>query len=61
MSNGYYDLVHRQIMGYGDNSTSADHVQTYDYGDFYKIFNEKKPVDNIVFDFKYRTKKHNLR
>lgn len=60
MSNGYYDLVHRQIMGYGDDSTSSDHVQTYDYGDFYKIFNEKKPVDNIVFDFKYETKKHNL-
>ncbi|WP_316630671.1 hypothetical protein [uncultured Ruminococcus sp.] len=60
MSNGYWDSVHKSIMGYGDNSTSADHVQTYDYGDFYKIFNEKKPVDNIVFDFKYRTKKHNL-
>jgi hypothetical protein len=60
MSNGYYDVVHRQIAGFGDNSASADHVQTYDYGDFYKIFNEKKPVDNIVFDFKYRTKKHNL-
>lgn len=60
MSNGYWDSVHRQIMGYGNNSTSADHVQTYDYGDFYKIFNEKKPVDNIVFDFKYRTNKHNL-
>lgn len=60
MSNGYWDSVHKQIMGYGDNSTSADHVQTYDYGDFYKIFNEKKPVNNIVFDFKYRTAKHNL-
>ena len=60
MSNGYFDIVHRQIMGYGDDSTSADHVQTYDYGDFYKIFNEKAPVDNIVFDFKYETKKHNL-
>ncbi len=60
MSNGYWDSVHKQVMGYGDNSSSADHVQTYDYGDFYKIFNEKKPVDNIVFDFKYRTKKHNL-
>ncbi|MEE3427898.1 MAG: hypothetical protein VZQ55_02820 [Ruminococcus sp.] len=60
MSNGYYDLVHRQIAGFGDNSASADHVQTYDYGDFFKIFNEKKPVDNIVFDFKYRTKKHNF-
>ena len=60
MSNGYYDIVHRQIMGYGSNGASADHVQTYDYGDFYKIFNEKKPVDNIVFDFKYRTKKHNF-
>ena len=60
MSNGYYDIVHRQVMGYGSNGSSADHVQTYDYGDFYKIFNEKKPVDNIVFDFKYRTKKHNF-
>ena len=60
MSNGYWDSVHKMIQGYGDNSTSADHVQTYDYGDFYKIFNEKKPVNNIVFDFKYRTKKHNF-
>lgn len=60
MSNGYYDLVHRQIMGYGDNSSSSDHVQTYDYGDFYKIFNEKENVDNIVFDFKYETTTHNF-
>lgn len=60
MSNGYYDSIHKMIMGYGDDSASADHVQTYDYGDFWKIFNEKKPVDNIVFDFKYRTQKHNL-
>ncbi len=60
MSNGYWDSVHKTIMGYGDNSKSADHVQTYDYGDFYKIFNEKAPVDNIVFDFKYRTTTHNL-
>lgn len=60
MSNGYYDIVHRQVMGYGSNGTSSDHVQTYDYGDFFKIFNEKEPVDNIVFDFKYRTKKHNF-
>ena len=59
MSNGYYDIVHKTVMGYGDNSASADHVQTYDYGDFYKIFNEKDP-DNIVFEFKYKTKKHNL-
>lgn len=60
MSNGYYDSVHRLIMGYGSNGASADHVQTYDYGDFFKIFNEKAPVDNIVFDFKYETKKHNF-
>ncbi|WP_405346827.1 hypothetical protein [Ruminococcus sp.] len=60
LSNGYYDSVHKTVMGYGNNSASSDHVQTYDYGDFYKIFNEKQPVDNIVFDFKYRTKKHNL-
>ena len=59
MSNGYYDNVHRTIMGYGDDSTSTDHVQTYDYGDFYKIQQEHDP-DNIVFDFKYETKKHNL-
>ncbi len=59
MSNGYYDIIHKTVMGYGDNSASADHVQTYDYGDFYKIFNEKDP-DNIVFEFKYKTKKHNL-
>ena len=60
MSNGYYDIVHRTVMGYGGNVASADHVQTYDYGDFFKIFNEKKPVDNIVFDFKYETTTHNF-
>ena len=59
MSNGYFDLVHRIVMGYGGNGASSDHVQTYDYDDFYKIFNEKSPVDNIVFDFKYESAKDN--
>lgn len=59
MSNGYYDKIHKTVMGYGDNNTSQDHVQTYDYDDFYKIFHEKEKVDNIVFDFKYKTKLDN--
>ena len=59
LSNGYWDSVHRQLMGYGNNDASADHVQTYDYDDFYKIYNEKAPVDNIVYEFKYRTTTNN--
>lgn len=65
MSNGYYDTVHKTVMGYGNNASKSDHVQTYDYDDFYKIYHEKSEkiadnkVDNIVYDFKYRTTNDN--
>ena len=35
-----------------------DNAQTYDYDDFYKL-SETKDVDNIIFDFRYRTTKDN--
>lgn len=52
ISNGYFDKYH------ADTFNLSTHLQTYDYDDFYKIYNEKKP-DNIRFTFKYRTKKNN--
>lgn len=56
MSNGYWDHVHRSVMGWSNDN--ANHRQTYDYDDFYKISNELTP-DNIIFDFKYETTKQN--
>lgn len=35
-----------------------DNCQTYDYDDFYKL-SETNDVDNIIFDFRYRTTKDN--
>lgn len=36
-----------------------DNCQTYDYDDFYKL-SETNDVDNIIFDFRYRTTKDNI-
>lgn len=36
-----------------------DNCQTYDYDDFYKL-SESPDVDNIIFDFRYRTTKDNI-
>lgn len=36
-----------------------DNAQTYDYDDFYKL-SETPDVDNIIFDFRYRTKTDNV-
>ncbi len=48
LSNGYLDDVHQKC----ESSVVTAHKQTYDYDDFFKIYNEKKP-DNITYTFKY--------
>ena len=65
LSNGYWDIVHREYV-----HAVPDHKQTYDYDDFYKIYKETsehhevngKPdvVDQITFAFKYRTTTNNF-
>lgn len=65
LSNGYWDIVHREYV-----HAVPDHKQTYDYDDFYKIYKETseghevngKPdvVDQITFAFKYRTATNNF-
>ncbi len=41
ISNGYADHVHRNLIySWTDHDNDADHKQTYDYDDFYKIYNE---------------------
>lgn len=42
ISNGYADHVHRNLIyGWTDHDNDADHKQTYDYDDFYKIYEER--------------------
>lgn len=70
LSNDYFDIVHRDYCREVD-----DHLQTYDYDDFYKIYketsdgykpngksttSEKKAADQITFAFKYRTETNNF-
>lgn len=54
LNNYIWDSVH------SGNFTSQlnDNAQTYDYDDFYKL-SETQDVDNIIFDFRYRTKTDN--
>lgn len=72
INNGYWDQVHGNTYGTSstpgkdsnDNNIGADfvsvHRQTYDYDDFYKIYNEngkngEKNLNSIYFTFKYKT------
>ena len=65
LSNDYFDIVHRDYCREVD-----DHLQTYDYDDFYKIYKETsdgkevngktKVADQITFAFKYRTETNNF-
>lgn len=65
LSNDYFDIVHRDYCREVD-----DHLQTYDYDDFYKIYKETSDgkevngqttvADQITFAFKYRTKTNNF-
>ncbi len=43
ISNGYADHVHRNLIydwSAGSNNDDIDHMQTYDYDDFYKIYHD---------------------
>lgn len=59
LHNGFYDTVHRTVMGYKYNGDGGSYqydyqTQTYDFDDFYKIYHEKDNIDNIVFQFKHK-------
>lgn len=53
LNNYFWDDIHRQ--SFSDKSDKSEsNCQTYDYDDFYKL-SETADVDNIIFDFRYRT------
>ena len=53
LNNYFWDDIHKKsFKDQGDKSES--NCQTYDYDDFYKL-SESPDVDNIIFDFRYRT------
>ena len=53
MNNYFWDDIHKQ--SFSDKSDKSEsNCQTYDYDDFYKL-SETADVDNIIFDFRYRT------
>ena len=53
LNNYFWDDIHKQNFSDKSN-TSKFNCQTYDYDDFYKL-SESPDVDNIIFDFRYRT------
>ena len=69
INNGYWDQIHGDTSGSGDGHDNkgnlganfvSTHYQTYDFDDFYKIFNEHKAkgsknLNSIKFTFKYKT------
>lgn len=50
LNNGYFDNAHKDVYSW---TSTGQHKQTYDFDDFYKIYNEKNAND-IIFRFKYR-------
>lgn len=54
LNNYIWDSIHSGNF----NDQINDNCQTYDYDDFYKL-SETNDVDNIIFDFRYRTTKDN--
>ena len=57
LNNYFWDDIHK--TNFPDQTAKSDYnCQTYDYDDFYKLAN-KEDVDNIIFDFRYRTKTRN--
>lgn len=46
LNNYFWDEIHQQ--------SEKSNCQTYDYNDFYKL-SETADVDNIIFDFRYKT------
>lgn len=53
LNNYFWDDIHKQNFSDKSN-TSKFNCQTYDYDDFYKL-SDSPDVDNIIFDFRYRT------
>lgn len=53
LNNYFWDDIHKQNFSDKSN-TSKFNCQTYDYDDFYKL-SDSLDVDNIIFDFRYRT------
>ena len=58
LHNGYYDTLHNKLMGYLSNQDTYQ-TQTYDFDNFYKIYNENSDVNHILFEFRYRTANDN--
>lgn len=58
LNNYFWDDIHKQSFS-DQSNTSVYNCQTYDYDDFYKL-SETSGVDNIIFDFRYRTTKDNI-
>lgn len=58
LNNYFWDDIHKQ--SFSDQSNKSEfNCQTYDYDDFYKL-SETSDVDNIIFDFRYRTTTDNI-
>lgn len=57
LNNYFWDDIHKQNFDDTSNKSESN-CQTYDYDDFYKL-SETADVDNIIFDFRYRTKTDN--
>lgn len=55
LNNYFWDDIHKQ--SFTDQSDKYN-CQTYDFNDFYKL-SETPDVDNIIFDFRYKTTKDN--
>lgn len=53
LNNYFWDDIHKQSFSDQSNKSESN-CQTYDYDDFYKL-SESPDVDNIIFDFRYRT------
>lgn len=51
LNNYFWDDIHKQSFTVQSNEYNC---QTYDFDDFYKL-SETPDVDNIIFDFRYRT------
>ena len=53
LNNYFWDDIHKQNF-VDQTDKSESNCQTYDYDDFYKL-SDSPDVDNIIFDFRYRT------
>lgn len=53
LNNYFWDEIHKENFS-NKKDDSEFNCQTYDFNDFYKL-SETPDVDNIIFDFRYRT------